>query len=347
MIYVKTKRPKTTIQLDKLVFCCKSTIEDNFNHAVECNPEYYFESEFQFSQTKLIRFQDPSKRFKHSFKVLYKDKQIGNIDFLMYGALFDNLIRFTVFNEVFYNDSLKYIPDVLKDLNLEINNFNKIDVAVDCYDHNIEHVLRKNIRAKDNTVKLLGKIIKDRDQVLEEITYYHHGSQNNIYLVRSILIKNKKNSFELSCYDKTEEIKQSKKEYINDYHKLHNSKFKKIYRIEVRLTSEEIRRYIEKHKRPISFNNIINPDFLHTVFTEYLDRIIVIYKNGQSKRKREKISLIPPVETVPPAGILQPTLLDNILNAQQSESKINTIIYFNKIKNNITNEYLNDYKLQK
>lgn len=120
------KQPKTTIQLDKLVFCCKSTIEDNFNHAVECNPEYYFESEFQFSQTKLIRFQDPAKRFRHSFRVLYNDKQMGNIDFCMYGALFDNLIRFTVFNEVFYNDTLKYVPNVLKSLNLEINNFNKM-----------------------------------------------------------------------------------------------------------------------------------------------------------------------------------------------------------------------------
>lgn len=344
MIYVKPKQPKTTIQLDKLVFCCKSTIEDNFNYAVEHNPEYYFETEFQFNLTKLIRFQDPAKRFRHSFRVLYNDKQIGNIDFCMYGALFDNLIRFTVFNEVFYNDTLKCIPDVLKDLNLEINNFNKIDAAIDCYNYDIEHVLRKNIRAKDNTVKLLGQIIKDRDQVLEEITYYHHCSQNNIYLVRSILIKNKKNSFELSCYDKTEEIKQSGKVYINDYHKLHNPKFKKIYRIEIRLASEEIRRYIKKHKKPIAFNDVINPEFLHKVFSEYLDRIIVIYKNGQSKRKREKISLIPPVEIVPPAGILQATLSDNIFNTQQSDNKINTIVNSNEIKNSIINEYINQYK---
>lgn len=344
MIYVKPKQPKTTIQLDKLVFCCKSTIEDNFNYAVEHIPEYYFESEFQFSQTKLIRFQDPAKRFRHSFRVLYNDKQMGNIDFCMYGALFDNLIRFTVFNEVFYNDTLKYIPDVLKDLNLEINNFNKIDIAIDFHDYDIEQVLRQNLRDKDNSVRLFKDMIKDRNKVIREITYYHHGSLNNPFKIRSILIKNKKGTYELSCYNKTEEIKQSGKEYINDYHRDRNPKFTKLYRFEIRLTYDEIHRYIKKYKKPIIFNDIMNPEFLHTMFSEYLDRIIVIYKNGQSKRKRKKISLIPPVDIVPPAGILQPTLSDNIFNIQQSDNKINANINFNKIKDNIINEYINQYK---
>ena len=259
-------------------------------------------------------------------------------------STFDNLIRFTVFNEVFYNNTLKYIPDVLEDLNLEINNFNKIDIAIDLHDYNIEKVLRQNLRDKDNSVRLFTDMIKDRNKVIREITYYNHGSLNNPFKIRSILIKNKKNTFELSCYDKTEEIKQSGKEYINDYHKLHNPKFKKIYRIEVRLIYEEIRRYIKKHKKPISFNDVINPEFLHTVFSEYLDRIIVIYKNGQSKRKREKISLIPPIEIVPPAGILQATLSENIPQPQQSDNKINTIINSNKIKNSIINEYINQHK---
>ncbi|NDV78613.1 hypothetical protein [Dysgonomonas sp. 511] len=331
--------PKATIQLDKLVFCCKSTVEDNFNYAVECNPNYYFEPEFQFNQTKLIRFQDPAKRFKHSFKVLYKDKQIGSIDFNMYGALFDNLIRFTVLNEVFYNNTLKCVPVALKDLNLEINNFNKIDVSIDCYNYDIEHVLRKNIRAKDNTVKLFGQMIKDRDKVIREITYYNHGSRNNPYLIRSILIKNKKGTFELSCYNKTEEIKQSKKEYINDYHKEQNSKFSKLFRIEVRLTYDEIHRYIKKHKKPISFDDIMNAQFLHEMFSEYLDRIIVIYKNGTNKRKRDKVSLIPTIDIVPSEGILQPTLPDTILLPQHSENETNNIKNFDNIKNSIINQY--------
>lgn len=203
------------------------------------------------------------------------------------------------------------------------------------------------MRDKSNSVRLFRDMIKDRNQVIKEITYYNHGSLNNPFKVRSILIKNKKGTYELSCYNKTEEIKQSGKEYINDYHKLHNPKFKKLYRIEIRLTSDEIRRYIKKHKKPISFNDVINPEFLHTVFSEYLDRIIVIYKNGQSKRKREKISLIPPVQIVPPVGILQPTLSDNIFDTQQSDNKINANINFNKIKDSIINEYLNEIKIEK
>ncbi|MFT4168489.1 MAG: hypothetical protein QM653_05155 [Dysgonomonas sp.] len=333
------KHPKTTIQLDKLVFCCKSTVEDNFNYAVEHNPGCYFETEFQFNQTKLIRFQDPAKRFKHSFKVLYKGKQIGNIDFLMYGALFDNLIRFTVVNEVFYNDTLKYIPDALKDLNLEINNFNKIDIAIDCYDYDIEKELRKNLRDKDNQVKLLGDFIKDRNKIIREVTYFNHGSLNNPFKVRTILIKNKKGTFELSAYNKTEEIKQSKKEYINEYHKHHNSKFTNLFRIEVRLTYDEIHRYIKKHKKPILFEDIMSLEFLYKVFTEYYDRIIVFYKNPENKRKREKISIIPAIEILPSEGILQPTLPNTMLLSQHSD-----IINKEYIKNSIINEYINQYK---
>lgn len=336
------KQPKATIQLDKLVFCCKSIVEDNFNYAVEHNPEYYFETEFQFGQTKLIRFQDPDKRFKHSFKVFYNDKHIGCIDFNMYGALFNNLIRFSVTNEVFYNNTLQCIPTVLNDLNLEINNFNKIDIAVDCYDYDIEKELRKNLRDKDNHVKLLGDFIKDRNEVIREVTYFNHGSLNNPFKVRTILIKNKKGTFELSAYNKTEEIKQSKKEYINEYHKKHNSEFSKLCRIEVRLTYDEIHRYIKKHKKPISFEDIMSIEFLYKVFIEYYDRIIEFYKNPENNRKREKISIIPPIEILPSEGILQPTLPNTISLPQHSN-----IINKEYIKNSIINECLNDYKSQK
>lgn len=334
----KKPQPKANIQLDKLVFSCLSTVEDNFNYAVEHNPDYYFETEFQFNRTKLIRFQDPNKRFKHSFNVLYQDRKIGSIDFKMQGAIFDNLIRFTVFNEAFYNNTLKHIPNVLEDLNLAINNFNKIDIAVDCYDFDVEQVLRSNLRNKENSVKLFGRMIKDRNKVIREITYYNHGSLNNPFKIRTILIKNKNKTFELECYDKTEEIKQSGKEYINDYHKQQNSEFKKLHRIEVRLTYDEIHRYIKKHKKPISFNDVTNPQFQYNLFSEYLDRIIVIYRNGASKRKREKIHLLPTLEIVPSQGILQPTLPTPISATQYTNLK--------RLINNNIDSY-NEYKYEK
>lgn len=353
----KKPQPKANIQLDKLVFSCVSTVEDNFNYAVEHNPDYYFETEFQFNRTKLIRFQDRNNRFKHSFNVLYQDKKIGSIDFKIHGAIFDNLIRFTVFNEAFYNDTLKHIPNVLEDLNLAINNFNKIDIAVDCYDFDVEQVLRSNLRNKENTVKLFGRMIKDRNKVIREITYYNHGSLNNPFKIRTILIKNKNKTFELECYDKTEEIKQSGKEYINDYHKQQNNEFKKLHRIEVRLTYDEIHRYIKKHKKPISFNDVTNPQFQYNMFSEYLDRIIVIYKNGASKRKREKIHLLPTLEIVPSQGILQPTLptpisatqytnLNRLINSnidfyyEYKYEKYKQELFINRINNNI-NKYIN------
>lgn len=342
MTYVKKKQPKATIQLDKLVFSCKSVIEDNFDYAIEHDSKCIFETEFDFNDTRLVRTIDPSAKFKHSYIVLHNKKEVGRLDFKIFGNHFYDLIRFTVLNEVFYTNTLQYIPNVLHDLNLEINNFTKIDVAVDCYNYNIEHIIRKNIRAKDNTIKLLGKLVKDRDQTLEQITYYHKGSQNNIYKFRSLLIQNNKKTFELSCYDKTEEIKQSGKEYINNYHRLQKPKFNNLYRIEFRLTTDEISRYIKKHKKTISFNDVMNPEFLHSVFNEYLDRIIVAYKNGQSRRKREKISLVPFITFVPSEGILQPTLAVPIIEHQQIDIEQDRTIIYNKMRNNIINKYIKD-----
>lgn len=282
---------KAAILLDKLVFNCKSIVEDNFNYAVENIPEHFNKIEFRFNHTKLIRCQDPSNRFKHSFRVCHQDIQIGHIDFNMYGNTFNDLIRFTVHNEAFYNDGLKFIPDALNDLCLEIHNFTKIDIAMDCYDYDIEQVIRRHLRKKDNQIKLLGRIIYDRNQIQKNITYYNHGSLNNQFKVRSILIKNKKGTFELACYNKTEEIRYSKKEYINSYHKKNNPEFKKLYRIEIRLKYDEIHRYIKK-KQIFTLQNMMDSLFLYKIFTEYLDRTITFFSN-ENKKKREKIFFLP------------------------------------------------------
>ncbi len=245
-----------------------------------------------------------------------------------------NMLRFTVENEIFYNNNLKYLQIVLSNLNLEINNFTKIDIAIDSYDFNPEQFLRSNLKNKENTIKSFGKIIKDRNKVLNEITYYNHGSLNNPFKIRTILIKNKKRTFELECYDKTDEIKISGKDYILEYHKFINPKLKKIYRQEVRLYYDEIRRYIQKHKKPILLEDLINPNFLFKIYEEYLHRIVTIYKSYS--KKKEKVSLLPNGIIKTREGILQPTLPEV---GYEVEINMNSKIDFPNINKDSNIEY--------
>lgn len=76
-----------------------------------------------------------------------------------------------------------------------------------------------------------------------------------------------------------------------DYHKEHNPNYKNIYREEIRLESEELRRLKEKREKQgktFTLTDLLNKEFLYEVFTEYIDRIIVIKDS-----KNQKIDLFP------------------------------------------------------
>ncbi|MDR2948598.1 MAG: hypothetical protein LBV71_05265 [Prevotella sp.] len=351
--------PKATIQLDKLVLCCTSMIEDNFNDAIKYYPEESIKPSHTFGETTLIQTIDKSRRYRYSYNVNYGDHQMGRIDFCMFGQSHRDEIWFSISNMVFYNGTSQFLPQIFTDLNLKLNNITRLEIALDSYHFNHEQVLRRNIRNKENAIKLMNKFI-DREARTSRIKYWNYGSPNNPYNVRTIYIQNerlinypkkgqrnieqnnsgktsaRKSTIELAAYNKLEEIKDFSphKTYILDYHKKHNPKFKNIHRQEIRLESEELKRYEKKHKKPITLLDLLNKEFLYNMFTEYYDRIIVI-KNS----KKEKIQLYPVPCLDSCEGKLPLPLPDTLLYTQQSDNKINANINFNKIKDSIINEY--------
>ena len=88
--------------------------------------------------------------------------------------------------------------------------------------------------------------------------------------------------------------------------------------MEVRNSYEEIRRYGKKIKRPIAIEDILNNEFLFEMFSDYLDRIIAIYK-GQG-RKKVKIQLVEKPQNLQSKGILQPTLSVPTLQEEIAEA---------------------------
>lgn len=279
---------KATIQLDKLVFSCVSTVEDNFDSAVRGNK--FVLSQLLLEDTELKERKDPKGRYKYSYSVHYKNIEMGHLDFELFGGWSNEYIRFTVNNRVFYNDTLKYIPKILSCLNLDIKHFNEIDIAVDSHNTNFERIISKNIRSNMNIIKILGRIKRDRNETIKEITYWNQGSQNNPFKSRAVSIKpKKKKTFELCSYNKFEEINVSQKSYILDYHKQFNPRLTKLFRLEIRLDRNEILNYTKKYK--LSFSDLKNIKYLHRLVLKYLDRLIVCYSGKNTKKN--KVSIIP------------------------------------------------------
>ena len=338
----KKKMPTATIVVDKLVLTCTSIVEDNFDYIAKNEP-IYTRDDFEFNDTKLICTIDPSNRYRYSYKIQYKEFYMGTLDFELYTGLHNDKIRIKVDNEVFYNNTLQYISNVIQDLNLHINNIQTLDIAVDSYKHDSEQKIRCSMLNKTYQVKMLGKIIKDRNQTLIDRIFFNIGSLNNPYQSRSLVIRGAKRLKELICYDKMKEIDEvSKKYYIAEFHKSKNPKLKNIYRTEIRFQYEELKRYSKKIKRVITFEDLLNPQFLSDMFFDTLDKIITIYDG--SGRKKRKIQLVEKPLIEQPQCILQPTQLEHTSEFYNSNNQI----FITKIIDNqiIINYDINKYNKQ-
>lgn len=273
---------RATIQLDKLMFSCVSVSYQNFDEIAKASNVPVC---FTFGETNLKAIADKKGIYEYFYQVFHKGKLVGCLKFGSKIKKHKNYIQFNVANEAFYNDTLKNIPDVLDNLNLKIIFFSRIDIAIDSYNTDFERYIARNLRAKDNKVKVLG-VVWDRNKTIPHIKYWHQGSLNNPFRSRAVIIAAQNGSKELCAYNKMEEIQNvSHKGYILDYHKYYNPNLSRLFRLEVRLMYDELYSYQKKSK--IEFKHLMNLSCLHALVLKYLDRIVVFRKG------KNIISIIP------------------------------------------------------
>jgi len=292
-MFTKNEENDGIILLDKLVFSCISSVEDNFDSAVTNNPSLNLELEFKFGNTKLKRTQYLKSDYRHTFKVYHGQHLIGVVSFgLIRSNIYDGMVKFAVDNEVFYNGAIKRLQCALNDLNLKINNYTQIDIAIDSCKFNSEQIVRRGLNDKENRI-VKYKRSQERDEWFKEKVGYQSGTPNNPFASRTIHLKNevKKPSqrLELCCYNKYLEIKHvSHKEYILDYHANQRKKkrIQQLYRCEVRISGRKIYDYErEILKRIITLEDLMDKDFLYEMFKIHVDKVLKIYKGKSCKNK--------------------------------------------------------------
>ena len=135
------------------------------------------------------------------------------------------------------------------------------------------------IRNKDFTPIIQGKKIDDRKQIIEEIIYYSIGTLDRIK-EHNILIGRKKDEIQLNAYNKLREIQNnSHKDYITEA----NSNPRKLFRLEVRIGSDQLKDFFISEGieyKPLMFTNT---DWLWLFFLTFSDRVIRFTHNTTRK----------------------------------------------------------------
>ncbi len=161
-------------------------------------------------------------------------------------------------------------------LGLDFLRVSKIDLALDL---NINVVRRINRIYRDEALSLviLNKCYKSMDETVNEVLHIAKGSRKAPMKNRSFYIENKNKSLTMRCYNKSEEQKESRKDYIpNVSGKL------PMYRLEVSLANHKT---IVKTLAQLGVTNeeevyskLQDKDFLFSLFLTTLNRLIRVNK---------------------------------------------------------------------
>ena len=247
------------IKIDKLKICYTLS-EQSYLHDLMENPTDEFEHpEWGFSLRRV-----EGKHFNHIYEIIYldyTDNSMREFDHQCFGTLrwglrsdkegeMDKFVWIAIDNRQFYlnydynsKSRMVYLSYIEAMLGLCFHNLTQLDLAMDD-GKNLSKRLIRAIR-DDSLVPIVnGKKVEKRDELLEDILYIGTGDCRRIREY-SLLIKQKNGDVRLMAYNKKREVENaSHKEYILDA----NGNPNHLHRLEVRVSSDALREYIERER---------------------------------------------------------------------------------------------------
>lgn len=219
------------------------------------------------------------------FEAMLKGKKVACVYFDRYGAAADEpYIWIRIENFVLYD--MKLLVEVLsltQLLDLTFNNITHLDLARD-FGYNISERIRSLMRNPDIKTIVNGKQIKDRDEALKGITRTCRMSLNrdktkSLTIKQAKAIKNKYDGITLDSYDKMDEItSKSAKRYIIDYY----GNPKRLYRLELRLNNQDIRKISDSLSIRITEDIIFDKERLDALYVQALQSMLR-FTDGRKK----------------------------------------------------------------
>lgn len=281
------------IVVDKLKLCYNVANDEIVKYLEEHKPDFFSLLEFD-----LVRIE--GKHFEDIYQIVYNDlDKDNNLVPHVFGELKINLKSQSkdeeeqgvkrawiyVNNYILYsreNQKLTHLPFISSKLGLLLNNVTGIEIAIDTK-KNVPQRLKRNLRNKKITTILNGKTILDRKEDRPEIEYIHSGDMDrykymSIYLKQKKAVKNKSDGTTICSYDKVSECKNGYKDYILDYY----NHPKRLYRLEVRVTNENFKKFLEASQIELTEQLFWSKGFLLEAFAYFLSSVIRFKSDGKN-----------------------------------------------------------------
>lgn len=267
----------SNIIIDKLKLCYIRNNESLFWQTITKKPEKY-------QIGKFILIKDPdfiSNQYDGVYNIHYAQYEFGKLLYNRYSDKDQKYCWLKINNEVFYSDKLTLLKDLQTEMGLKyINNITQLEIACDLPFNPIP-AIKRLIKRDDVSIVRCGSKIEDKKQEIEGLLFCH--PTNSLRELRPTLyFSDADNRKCLVIYDKTKEIEKSNKPYISNYY----DNPKRLYRMEIRLKSDELYRYFKKNNTKPTVDLLLDHKFKKSLYNEFLFRLLHL------SYKRKSISLL-------------------------------------------------------
>ncbi|MBQ3845405.1 MAG: hypothetical protein II817_10590 [Bacteroidales bacterium] len=267
------------IIIDKIKICFKRDNESQLWQMMAEEPEVLHIGDFEFVRCT------PDGMYNGIYCVYYLQRDFGTLLFDRFSDREHKYSWLSVKNHVFYSDDFAELNDLQSVLG-EINNITNLDIACDLNFNPVPRI-KKLLKRDDVAIVRCGTKIDDKKQEIEGLLFLH--PTNSVRELAPTLYfsdADKRKSFVV--YDKMKEIKKSGKSYIAEYY----GNPKRLYRMEIRLKSDELFRYFKKYSITPTINMVLDRTFIQSMYFEFLFRLLHITYKRKSIGLLEAVSAL-------------------------------------------------------
>lgn len=253
------------IVIDKLKLCYKRDNDSRFWQMMAEQPEH-----IQVGDFDLVRRQADGT-YESIYGIAYAQHELGTLLFDRFSDKEKKYCWLSIRNQVFYSDtmSIAMLNKFQDAIELKrINNITQLELACDLPFNPVPKI-KKLLKRDDVSVVRCGTKIDDKKQVIEGL-FFLHPTNGLKELAPTLYFSDNDKRKSFVVYDKNKEIQWSNKTYIAEYY----DKPKHLYRMEIRLTSDELFRYFKKNDITPSVDLLVDQSFLKTMYDEFLFRLL-------------------------------------------------------------------------
>ena len=253
------------VVIDKLKLCYKRDNESQFWQMITEQPDH-----LQFGDFELVRGQADGT-YEGIYGVAYAQHEFGTLLFDRFSDKEKKYCWVSIRNQVFYSNTMRI--DILNEFQdavgfAGINNITQLDLACDLPFNPVPRI-KKLLKREDVSVVRCGTKIEDKKQVIDGL-FFLHPTNGLKELAPTLYFSDTDKRKSFVVYDKKKEIQRSNKAYIADYY----GNPRRLYRLEIRLTSDELFRYFKKNDISPSVDMLIDQSFLKSMYDEFLFRLL-------------------------------------------------------------------------